>query len=233
MGSYTPPPGQKTGSVRTAPAKTAAPAAAPQPADPALSPDVAPGEFTGSVAVPPALSATQAMSRLKIGEKKVPLGPRLSTIFGTIVLAAGIAFLVMRAPTRVTSMQLQKWAGLDSLMQEWGNPRMCGGSAGCLTIYLSTDKVSQKALEGGISLADDVAEKGIETVFVIGKDSAKNCVKMARSIRREVLFDPLGEWAAAMRIREIPYFVVATTTGEVKLRGSESPAAAAVVESLR
>jgi hypothetical protein len=223
MGSYTPPPGQKAGSVRPQPAKTA-----PPPPEPVPPPDVAPGEVAGSIGIPPPLSATQTTSRLKLPEKKMPLGPKVSTIFGTIVLVALVAFLIMKAPSRLASMQLQKYAGLDSAMLEWGNPRMCGGATGCLTIYLSTDKESEKAIESCIALADDVAEKGIETVFVIGKDNVKSCARLARTIRRQVLFDPQGEWADRMRIKQIPHYIAYTTTGEVKLRTSETPDAASV-----
>lgn len=229
MGSYTPPPGSKTQSIRTQPAKTAP----PRPPDPELPPDVAPGEAMGSIGIPPALSATQITSRMKLPEKKMPLGPKLSTIFGGLVLAGLIAFLVMKAPSRLVSMQLQKWAGAENPTLEWGNPRVCRGTAGCMSVYLSTDKDSQRALESVISLADDVAEKGIETVFVIGRDNVKNCARVARAIRREVLFDPHGEWADAMKIKEIPYFVVYTPTGEIKLRGPDAPGAASVSESLK
>jgi hypothetical protein len=227
MGSYTPPPGQKTGSIRTQPAKAVPP---PPPEFPL---DIAPGEAMGSIAIPPALSATQTTSRFKIPEKKMPLGPKLSTIFGAIVLAGLVVFLVVKAPSRLTSMQLQKWAGIDNPTLEWGNPRVCGGSTGCLAVYLSTDKDSLQALASAISLADAVAEKGIETVFVIGRDNVKNCARVARTIRREVLFDPHGEWADAMKIKEIPYYFVYTPTGEIKLRGPEAPGVASVPESLK
>lgn len=171
------------------------------------------------------------ISSLKLPEKKMPLGPSGLTIFGVIAIAAIGTYLYLKAPSSVAKVELQKYNGFETNM-ELASPTDCR-ARGCMAVYLTTDKPSEDALPGAVALADELKNREVETVFVLGRDHLKNLVKMGRGIRRaNILLDPNGDWARAMDITEIPTYIVYTPGAKVRKRAKEALSAADVASAL-
>ena len=182
---------------------------------PALGENGAMGTFTA----PPSPAARPAPpSRFDAGRPTPPMGPPgRAILFGLFALAA-VAWLLMRAPTRVVADSLPRIAA-DGTPAGDASAGRCGGAKGCLIVYVAPWCGPCKAsLPGDRALADFVKDRGIETTFVVGMDAMPRCAEMARSIGREVLVDASGAWARKMNIHAVPHFLVTGPDGRVKKR---------------
>ncbi len=159
------------------------------------------------------------MGPMKLPEKRVPLGPRLSTIFGTIALVALGTWLVLRAPERVPVVSLPKYVAFEANIEQ-GSPLDCR-SRGCLLVIVGTDLKGQVSVESETDLARALEARGVETTFVVTGAALKECATVARVFRRPVLLDPEGQLAKSFRIQKLPYWIVHDPSGRVLLRGAE------------
>ena len=98
-------------------------------------------------------------------------------------------------------------------------PVFCRGSKGCLVVYVAPwCGPCRASLPGDVALADHIARKGYETVFVVGMDEAADCLEMTKSIGRPARLDTDGQWARAAGVRGVPHFLVTTPTGKIVKR---------------
>ena len=146
------------------------------------------------------------------------MGPSGGTVLlGMAALAAG-AWLVLRAPSRLSPITLPRLAA-DGTPAGDAPAGKCAGAKGCLIVYVAPwCGPCKRSLPGDRALADLVRDRGIETTFVVGMDTLPKCAEMARSIGREVLVDASGAWAKKMNIRGVPHFLVTGPDGSVKKR---------------
>ena len=146
------------------------------------------------------------------------MGPSGSTVLLVLIAVAGGAWLFMRAPTKLSAATLPRLAA-DGSPAGSGSAEKCGGTKGCLIVYVAPwCGPCKQSLPGDRALADLIKDRGIETTFVVGMDAMPNCAEMARTIGREVLVDASGAWAKKMEIRGVPHFLVTGPDGSVKRR---------------
>lgn len=179
-----------------------------------------PPEGEGAPASPDAAFSTQVTRRIRIPEKKMPLGPKLSTIFGTIFALAVAAWLVFRPTRLVPAVSLPKYIAFEANL-ELGSPLDCRGK-GCLLVIVGVDAKAQGAAPSFSELAQNLESRGVETTIVVTGDDLKECARVARAYRRPVLLDPDGTLRKALEVDRIPYWVVYDATGKVLHRTDES-----------
>ena len=164
--------------------------------------------------------STQTSRRIRIPEKKMPLGPKLSTIFGSIVAVAVLAWIVLSPPQRLPVVTLPKYVAFEANFEQ-GSPLDCRAK-GCLLVILGTDAKAQGAIPSVVEMARSLEERGVETTFVVAGDVLKECARVARAYRRPVLLDPDGQIQKALGIERLPYWIVHESTGKILHRTSES-----------
>ena len=164
--------------------------------------------------------STQTSRRIRIPEKKMPLGPKLSTIFGSIVAVAVLAWIVLSPPQRLPVVTLPKYVAFEANFEQ-GSPLDCRAK-GCLLVILGTDAKAQGAIPSVVEMARSLEERGVETTFVVAGDVLKECARVARAYRRPVLLDPDGQIQKAMGIERLPYWIVYESTGKILHRTGES-----------
>ncbi len=194
-----------------------------QPPAAAPSPDGAPP--AGPETAPPA----PATGRLRIPEKKLPLGPRVSTIVAVIAVAAWLIWVVTRPPQRVPMVTLPRFTSIEENLGQ-GSPRDCTGK-GCLLVIIGTDPKTHAGIPSAVEMSDELSGQGVETTFVVAGDALKECARVARLFRRPVLLDPEGELSKALSIPALPYWVVYNQGGRVLHRSGESMTASDVVRA--
>lgn len=146
------------------------------------------------------------------------MGPSRRTVFFVLAALAAGAWLVVRAPSRLSATTLPRLAA-DGTPSGQAPAGTCAGAKGCLIVYVAPwCGPCKQSLPGDRALADLVKDRGIETTFVVGMDAMPKCAEMARAIGREVLVDASGAWAKKMNIRGVPHFLVTGPDGSVKKR---------------
>jgi thiol-disulfide isomerase/thioredoxin len=146
------------------------------------------------------------------------MGPSGRTILFVLLAGVTTAWLLMRGPTKLAEGSLTRLAA-DGTPAGDAQAGRCGGTKGCLVVYVAPWCGPCKAsLPGDRALADLVKDRGIETTFVVGMDAMPRCAEMAREIGREVLVDASGAWARKMNIRGVPTFLVTGPDGRVRKR---------------
>ncbi|HUM03797.1 MAG TPA: hypothetical protein VL084_16030 [Thermoanaerobaculia bacterium] len=179
-----------------------------------------PPEGEGEPLSPEAASlATQTTRRIRIPEKKMPLGPKLSTIFGSIAAVAVVAWFIFRPPQRLPVVTLAKYITFEANLEQ-GSPLDCR-ARGCLLVMMGTDPKSQGAIPSVVEMAQTLEEQGVETTFVVTGDVLKECARVARAFRRPVLLDPDGQLQKALEIERTPFWVVYEPTGKIRHRTHE------------
>ncbi|HEX7613975.1 MAG TPA: redoxin family protein [Thermoanaerobaculia bacterium] len=157
-------------------------------------------------------------SRFDAGRPAPPMGPSGRTVLLVLVALSVGAWLVLRAPSRLSATTLPRLAA-DGTPAGEAPAGKCAGAKGCLIVYVAPwCGPCKQSLPGDRALADLVKDRGIETTFVVGMDAMPKCAEMARSIGREVLVDTSGAWAQKMNIRAVPHFLVTGPDGSVKKR---------------
>ena len=122
------------------------------------------------------------------------MGPSGRTVFFVLAALAGGAWLVVRAPSRLSATTLPRLAA-DGTPSGQAPAGTCAGAKGCLIVYVAPwCGPCKQSLPGDRALADLVKDRGIETTFVVGMDAMPKCAEMARAIGREVLVDASGAW---------------------------------------
>jgi hypothetical protein len=185
-----------------------------------------PGETASPEAGGPPLTAdaqpagAETSRRIRLPEKKVPLGPRLSTIFGVIAVAAGVVWFLLRPPQNVPVVTLPRYVAFEAPLEQ-GSPLDCK-AAGCLLVILGTDTKTQSAIPSAVEMARALEDKGVETTFVLSGDDAKECARVARLFHRPVLLDPEGEIQKALKFAKLPVWVVHEPDGRIRFRSGES-----------
>lgn len=161
------------------------------------------------------------------------MGPSGTAILLTLVAAALGAWLYLKPPSTVGGQSLQKYAGFESNLESV-IPRNCA-PPGCAAVYLKpTDgKKSTDAQAGASALVTELSGQGVECFIILGGEPIAEAVKRARSMRRNVVFDPTGEWAKETGIERAPYWIAWRTGGKVVLRSEEPVAAGDVASALR
>ncbi len=149
----------------------------------------------------------------------MPLGPRLSTIVGSIALVGVVAWLVFRPPQRIPVVSFPKYVSFEANIEQ-GSPLDCR-SRGCLLVIVGTDERGQGSVESATELARSLEKRGIETTFVVTGDVLKECARVARLFRRPVLLDPDGILTKALAITRVPYWIVHEPSGKILRRGDE------------
>ena len=173
--------------------------------------------------------ATQTTVRIRIPEKRMPLGPKLSTIFATIALVAWGLYLLLRPPQRVPFVNLPKFVAFD-LNLEPGSTRDCKAN-GCFLFLLGTDVKTQESIPSAVALAEELEARGVETTFVVTGGTVKECSRVARLFRRPVLLDPEGVLQKELSIPQLPYFIVHETAGKIRHRSEEAMTASQVLRA--
>lgn len=190
-----------------------------------------------SVAAPggetPSAGPGTASSRYHFADRPVAMGPSGAAIVLTIVGAVVAAWLYLRPPSKVGDQSLQRYTGFEAGI-EAVVPRNCA-PPGCAGIYLTptAGKSSKEALPEALALARELGDQGIECFVIIGEEPIAEAVKRARAIRRQLVFDPFGEWAKASGIAQAPYWIAWRTGGNIRLRSTVPPTAADIVAALR
>ncbi len=149
----------------------------------------------------------------------MPLGPRLSTIFGALVAIAGVTWFLLRPPQNVPVVTLSKYVGFEASLEQ-GSPLDCK-SAGCLLVVLGTDAKTQGGIPSAVEMARRLEEKGVETTFVLSGDELKECARVARLFHRPVLLDPEGQLQKGLGFSGLPCWVVHTPEGRIRHRSTE------------
>ncbi len=161
----------------------------------------------------------QTRPRIRLPEKRMPLGPRLSTIFGALVAIAGVTWFLLRPPQNVPVVTLSKYVGFEASLEQ-GSPLDCK-SAGCLLVVLGTDAKTQGGIPSAVEMARRLEEKGVETTFVLSGDELKECARVARLFHRPVLLDPEGQLQKGLGFSGLPCWVVHTPEGRIRHRSTE------------
>ena len=179
--------------------------------------------------LPPAESAvpTQVTARIRISDRKVPLGPKVSTIAAVIAAAAYTIWFVTRPPLHVPVLSLPKYVSFEANLEQ-GSPRDCAGK-GCLLVIVGTDPKRQIGIPAVVEMADELAGRDVETTFVVSGDALKDCARVARLFKRPVLLDAEGELTKALDIRRLPFWIIHDSAGKVLYRSEESMTASQVV----
>jgi hypothetical protein len=172
-------------------------------------------------------AATQVTSRIRISQRKVPLGPKVSTIAAVIAAAAYTIWFVIRPPQHVPVLTFPKYISFEANLEQ-GSPRDCAGK-GCLLVIIGTDPRTQIGIPAAVEMADELAGRDVETTFVVSGDALKECARVARLFKRPVLLDAEGELAKALDIRQLPFWIVHDGAGKVLYRSEESMTASQVV----
>lgn len=134
-------------------------------------------------------------------------------------LAALAALLWFRRPDYLPSLPLASATAQGAPAGESASPVRCTGSAGCLVVYLAPwCGPCRSSIPGDVALADHIAPKGWETVFVVGMDKEPACLDMTRQIGRPAFLDLDGSWAKAAGVRGVPHFLVTTPSGKIVKR---------------
>jgi hypothetical protein len=171
---------------------------------------------------PPADGApvpAQPTLRLKIPEKRMPLGPKLSTIFGVIAAAAALVWFLLRVPQSLPVVSLPKYVAFEATLEQ-GSPLDCR-MTGCLLVIVGTDPKTQGAISSVVEMARELEGKNVETTFVVSGDALKECVRVAYQFHRPVLLDPDAELQKALGISRLPYWVVYDSVGRIRHRSRE------------
>ena len=171
------------------------------------------------VAASPEGPPTTPTRPIQLPEKRVPLGPRVSTILGTIVLLAIVVWIVLRPPQRIPVVSLPKYVAFEANIEQ-GSPLDCR-SRGCLLVIVGTDARGQGSIESATTLARSLEQRGIETNFVVTGAPLKECATVARLFRRPVLLDSDGMLMNALGISRVPYWIVHDPSGKILRRGEE------------
>ena len=150
----------------------------------------------------------------------MPLGPKLSTIFGAILAVAALAWFILRPPQRLPLVSLPKYVTFEANLEQ-GSPLDCRAK-GCLLVLVGTDAKAQGAIPSAVELAQTLEERGVETTFVVTGDALKECTRVARTFRRPVLLDPDGQLQKAMGIERLPYWIVHDPAGKILYRSDET-----------
>lgn len=161
----------------------------------------------------------QQTLRIKIPEKKMPLGPRLSTIFGVIAAAAALVWFLLRPPQSLPVVSLPKYVAFEATLEQ-GSPHDCR-TAGCLLVIVGTDPKTLGAIPSVVEMARGLEGKGVETTIVISGDVLKECARVAFHFHRPVLLDPDAELQKALGISRLPFWVVYDSTGRIRHRSEE------------
>lgn len=164
---------------------------------------------------------TRTTSRFKFQGRERPLGPSLWTIFGTLAATGFGAWLYLKAPSTVEDVTLPMYVAFESPLKQ-GSPRDCRATAGCLLVYVGTDAKSVATIPAALELSEALKPSGVETVFVVGRDQLKECVRVARAFRQPVLLDSEGKLARAFGTEEPNFWVVYDGLGNLKLRTDEA-----------
>jgi hypothetical protein len=161
------------------------------------------------------------------------MGPSGTAILLVVVGAAVGTWLYFKPVATVGAESLQRYAGFEAGM-EGVVLRDCA-PPGCAGVYLTptVDRKSSDAIPAAVTLANELAEKGIECFIVLGGEPIPDAVKRARGIRRPVVFDPHGEWAKNSGIDKAPYWIAWRTGGKVRLRSEEPVTADDVASAIR
>jgi hypothetical protein len=150
----------------------------------------------------------------------MPLGPRLSTIFGSVVLVGVIVWMALRPPPRIPVVSFPKYINFEANLEQ-GSPLDCR-SHGCLLVIVGTDALGHGSIETATDLARSLENRGLETTFVVTGAPLKECASVARVFHRPVLMDPGGTLTKALAISKLPYWIVHEPSGKI-LRRSEEP----------
>lgn len=135
------------------------------------------------------------------------------------ILAGLAAVLWFRRPSYLPELAIASANADGTTTTAADAPVSCRGSKGCLVVYVAPwCGPCRASLPGDVALADHIARKGYETVFVVGMDGAADCLEMTKSIGRPVRLDTDGEWARAAGVRGVPHFLVTTPTGKIVKR---------------
>ncbi len=161
----------------------------------------------------------QTRPRIRLPEKRVPLGPRLSTIFGALVAIAGVTWFLLRPPQNVPVVTLPKYVAFEAGLEQ-GSPLDCK-SAGCLLVVLGTDEKTQGGIPSAVEMARSLEEKGVETTFVLSGNELKECARVARLFHRPVLLDPEGQLQKGLGFSRLPCWVVHDPEGRIRHRSGE------------
>jgi hypothetical protein len=161
------------------------------------------------------------------------MGPSGAAIILTIIAAAVGAWLYFKPPSTVGEQSLQRYVAFEANM---GSVvlKNCP-PPGCAAVYLtpSVGRKSADAMPAAVALSGELAEQGIECFIVIGGEPIPDAVKIARGIRRPVVFDQHGEWAKDSGIEKAPYWIAWRTGGKVRLRSEEPVTAAEIASAIR
>lgn len=161
----------------------------------------------------------QQTLRIKIPEKKMPLGPSLSTIFGVIVAAAALVWFLLRPPQNLPVVSLPKYVAFEATLEQ-GSPLDCR-TTGCLLVIVGTDAKTQGAIPSVVEMARGLEGKGVETTFIVSGDVLKECARVAYHFHRPVLLDPDAQLQKALGISRLPFWVVYDSTGRIRHRSEE------------
>jgi hypothetical protein len=161
------------------------------------------------------------------------MGPSGTAILLVLAGAALAAWLYFKPVSTVGDQSLQRYVGFEANMESVVL-KNCQ-PPGCAGVYLApaVGRKSSDAIPGAVTLANELAEQGIECFIVIGGEPIPDAVKIARGIRRPVVFDPHGEWAKDSGIDKAPYWIAWRTGGKVRLRSDEPVTAADVASAIR
>jgi len=161
----------------------------------------------------------------------MPLGPSLGTIFGVLAaIGVGIWFY-LKPPSTVENISLPKYTSFEAPL-ELGSLRDCRSEKGCLLIYIGTDAKSVDSIPDAVELSEALRATGVETIFAVGRDQMKECVRVARAFRRPVLLDPEGKVPRSLDTHETRFWVVYDGLGNLKERTGEAMSSVGVLRRL-
>jgi YD repeat-containing protein len=161
----------------------------------------------------------------------MPLGPSLGTIFGVLAAIAIAIWFYLKPPSTVENISLPKYTRFEAPL-ELGSPRDCRSEKGCLLIYIGTDAKSVDSIPSAVELSEALIGSGVETVFAVGRDQMKECVRVARAFRRPVLLDPEGKLPESLGTHETQLWVVYDGLGNLKERTGEPMSSVGVLRKL-
>jgi len=157
--------------------------------------------------------------RFMVPDKKVPLGPKVSTIFGALVAVAVITWMVLKLPQNLPVVTLPKYVAFEANLEQ-GSPLDCRAPA-CLLVVLGTDLKAQGSIPAVVQMAQGLEEKGVETTFVVSGAELKECARVAYLFRRPVLLDPNEEIQKALKFSRPPCWIVHDPSGRIRHRSGE------------
>jgi hypothetical protein len=160
------------------------------------------------------LMTTQPTRRIKLPEKRMPLGPRLSTILGVSAAVAGLVWFLLRPPKSLPVVTLPKYVAFEASLEQ-GSPLDCR-TKGCLLVIVGTGSKTQGAIPSVVEMARDLEGRGVETTFVVSGDALKECARVAHLFHRPVLLDPDAQLQKALGISLLPCWVVHDPAGRIR-----------------